>query len=143
MTPRLLLALLALGLAQPALAGKHQLIGQVQDRNGEPVNRAIISLVPGNVQMMTTREGEFLIDYLRDEDGERVRLKKRTDYVLEIFKPGYHGQTMAIAYKKGTLELPQVTLVEETIEVDETEGNLDPDLYADPTHSAGAAYEGQ
>ena len=53
-----------------AEAGRNQIGGQILDRNGEPVNRAIVSLVPGNVQLMTDREGNFLIDYLRDEDGE-------------------------------------------------------------------------
>lgn len=135
--------LLALALAAPAHAGRNQLEGQVSDRNGDPVNRAIVSLVPGNVQLMTDRDGQFLIDYLRDDEGQRTRLKKRTDYVLEIFKPGFHTQSFAVEYKRGTLEIPPVTLVEETIEVEDTGENIDPGLFKDPTHSSGAAYEGQ
>lgn len=140
---RPILALLLLVLAVPAHAGPNQIIGTVHDRNGEPVNRAIVSLIPGNVQMMTTREGEFLVDYLRDDEGQRIKLRKRTDYVLEVFKPGFHAQSIAIEYRKGTLELPLITLVEETIEVEPTDEALDPELYTDSTHSAGAAYEGQ
>ena len=139
---RTLCTLAFLVLAGPAQAG-NQLIGLVNDRNGDPVNRAIVSLVPGNVQLMTDRDGQFLIDYLRDEEGERIRLKKRTSYVLEVFKPGFHTQSFNVEYKRGPLELPLVTLVEETIEVEDTGENLDPGLFKDPTHSAGAAYEGQ
>lgn len=134
---------LTLLLASAADAGTNQLEGQILDRNGMPVNRAIVSLTPGNLQLMTDREGQFVIDYLRDDEGERVRLKKRTEYTLEVFKPGFHTQALAISYRRGTLELPAVTLVEETIDVDDTAENIDPGLFQDPTHSAGAAYEGQ
>ena len=142
MTRRALLLCAAL-IATPARAGRHQILGSVIDRNGQPVNRAIVSLTPGNLQMMTDREGEFVIDYLRDEDGRRTRMKKRTTYALEVFKPGYHPKTLTLEYKRGTLELPVITLVEDSIEIDDVTENIDPGLFKDPTHSAGAAYEGQ
>ncbi len=133
----------ALALPAVAQAGRHRLEGVVQDRNGEPVNRAIVSLLPGNVQLMTDREGNFLIDYLRDAEGERVRFKKRTTYTVEVFKPGFHTQALNVEYRSGPLALPSVTLVEESIELKDTGENLDPGLFKDPTHAAGAAYEGQ
>ena len=41
---------------------------------GEPLPRAVVSLVPGNVELVTDRDGRFVIDYLRDQSGERVKL---------------------------------------------------------------------
>ena len=52
--------------AASAWGAGHFITGQVIDRNGQPVNRAVISLAPGNVKLVTDREGMFLIDYLRD-----------------------------------------------------------------------------
>ena len=107
------------------------------------MDRAIISLEPGNVQLVTDREGRFLIDYLRDDDGERIRLAKRMDYELEVFKPGFHTQTFNFYYKKKGLMLDTFTLVEETIEVQDHGENIDPTLYSDQTTNTGATYEGQ
>ena len=133
----------ALLLAPQALAGKHFITGTIQDRNGEPVDRAIVSLNPGNVQLVTDREGRFLIDYLRDEAGEWVRLSKKTDYQLEVFKPGFHTQTYNFYYKSKELVLETFTVVEETIEIQDHGENIDPDLYSDQTNDSGATYEGQ
>ncbi|NCG22309.1 MAG: hypothetical protein GWP91_25105, partial [Rhodobacterales bacterium] len=74
---------------------------------------------------------------------ERTRLAKKTDYVLEVFKPGFHSFAVSLHYKRGPITLEAITLVEETIQVQDHGENLDPTLYADPTHSAGANYEGQ
>lgn len=134
---------LALLIGAPAHAGKNMIMGKVIDRNGDPVDRAIISLTPGNVQLVTDRDGGFLIDYLRDDEGERTKLGKRTDYTLEIFKPGYHVQNYSFYYAKGTVALEQFTVVEETIEIEDTKENLDPTLYEGATTSIGATYEGQ
>lgn len=139
---RTLVSLLALLAAPTALAGG-AISGAVQDRNGDPVDRVIISLTPGNVQLVTDREGRFLIDYLRDEDGERIHLAKRTDYQLEVFKPGFHTQTLNFYYPKKELVLDTVTLVEETIEIQDHGENIDPALYSDQTSESGATYEGQ
>lgn len=142
---RFALALAAALLAVPtvAQAARHQISGEVQDRNGDPLDRAIISLDPGNVQLVTDREGRFLIDYLRDEDGERTRLDKKTDYTLEVFKPGYHVESLEFYYKRGPVELKPITLVEETIEIRDDGENLDPELYSERNSNVGATYEGQ
>jgi hypothetical protein len=136
------LCLLALLPAVPAHAGRHSIQSTVLTRNGEPVGRARITLSPGNVELVTDREGRFLIDYLRDEQGERIKLDKKTDYALEVFKVGYHPQTTSFYFKRGELVLPEIVLVEKTIQVDDVPVNIDPDTEV-PTHAAGAAYEGQ
>ncbi len=138
-----LILLATLSVAVPAHAARHYITGVVKDRNGAPLDRAVITLAPGNVQLVTDREGRFLIDYLRDDEGERTRLSKRTDYALEVFKPGYHIQSERFYYKAGPLELQALTLVEETIKVRDEGENLDPDLYVEPTTNVGATYEGQ
>jgi hypothetical protein len=129
--------------ATPAQAGRHSIAGQIVDRNSEPVERAVISLNPGNVQMVSDREGRFLIDYLRDEDGERVRLHKRTNYILEVFKPGYHISSMSLEYIRGAVLLQSITVTEETIDVEDHGENLDPGLFTDSSHNSGANYEGE
>jgi len=139
----LLSSVLAIGLAAPAWAGKHQISGLVIDRNGNPVEQAIVSLTPGNVQIVTDREGRFLLDYLRDEAGNRLKLAKKTDYQFEIFKAGFHLQSAATYYKRGPLVLEPITLVEDSIKVADDGLDLDPTIYANPTQSSGANYEGQ
>ena len=134
--------LACVAMAGPASA-KNLISGQILDRNGEPVNRAIVSLEPGNVQLVTDRQGFFLIDYLRDEDGERDKLKKKTDYKVEVFKPGYHTHAVALFFKRGEVIMEAITLTEDSIEVQDLGENLDPTVYDDATHSAGANYEGQ
>jgi hypothetical protein len=134
---------LAFALAAPAEAGRNFISGQVMDRNGEPVQRAIITLSPGNVQLVTDAEGRFLIDYLRDEAGERTRLLRKTNYDLEIFKPGYHTAKTSFFYKRGGVVLDPTTLKEDTIEVADDGQNLDPGLFGDRTQGSGATYEGQ
>ncbi len=146
MTLRAMLAIAGFGvLAAPgtALGAKHLIAGKVIDRNGQPVVQAIITLAPGNVQVVTDRDGNFLVEYLRDDEGERVKLAKKTDYTVEIFKPGYHTQTTQTYFQKGELTLEPITLVEETIQVTDDTLDLDPDIYVNATHSAGANYEGQ
>jgi hypothetical protein len=142
-TARTILALLALWVAPPAEAGRHYIEGQVVDRNGEPVTRAIITLAPGNVQLITDTEGRFLIDYLRDETGERTRLSKKSDYDLEVFKPGFHLEKRSFFYRSGPVNVDMITLKEDTITVEDDGQNVDPGLFSDRTHAAGATYEGQ
>lgn len=142
-TSRFVLMMLAtLAIAASANA-KNLISGQIVDRNGEPVNRAIISLEPGNVQLVTDRQGFFLIDYLRDEDGERSKLLKKTDYKVEVFKPGYHTHAVSLFFKRGEVAMEAITLTEDSIEIQDQGENLDPSVYQDTTHSAGANYEGQ
>lgn len=140
---RFLLALAAgLVLATPALA-RNAISGEVRDRNGAPLDRVVITLKPGNVQLVTDREGRFLVDYLRDDEGERTRLSKKTDYAIEIFKPGFHVEKRAFFYKKGELLLDPFTMVEETIAIRDDGQNLDPEIYSTGTTNTGATYEGQ
>lgn len=129
--------------ASPAQAGHKFIQGVVKDRNGKPVDKAVVSLKPGNVQLVTDREGRFLIDYLRDKNGQRTKLSRKTDYTIEIFKPGYHIQDLKFFYKKGELDLKPFTLVPETIKIEDDGQNLDPALYSDRTTNSGATYEGQ
>jgi hypothetical protein len=137
------LALLAfLALASTASA-KDLITGQIIDRNGEPINRAIISLEPGNIQLVTDRQGYFLIDYLRNDAGERSKLLKKTDYKVEVFKPGYHIHAVSLYFKRGEITLEAITLTEDSIEIQDQGENLDPAVYKDTTHSSGANYEGQ
>jgi hypothetical protein len=137
------LVLTTLLLSAPALAGRHFIEGQVVDRNGDPVDRAVVSLSPGFVELVTDRDGRFLIDYLRNEDGSRTKMGKRTLYTLEIYKPGFHLQTLQIDYRKGPLVMDASVLVEETIELREDDTPLDPGLYSDRADSTGVSYEGQ
>lgn len=140
---RLSTVLALLALCAPALAGRNAISGQVVDRNGQPLDRAIVSLAPGNVQLVTDREGRFVIDYLRDEGGDRIRLAKKTAYAFDVFKPGFHTFSLQLAYRKGSVAIDTITLTEETIAVQDQGENLDPGLYGDATHAAGANYEGQ
>ncbi|MCB9678438.1 MAG: carboxypeptidase regulatory-like domain-containing protein [Alphaproteobacteria bacterium] len=126
-----------------ALAGRHAIQGQVIDRNGDPIDRAIVSLAPGNVELVTDREGRYLIDYLRNEKGDRTRLARKTDYTLEVFRPGYHTASTKFFFKRGELTVDTLTLAEESITVPDAGENLDPEIYKDPTHASGANYEGQ
>lgn len=140
---RALFFITAVMLTTPAWAGRHQITGQVIDRNGNPVEQAIVSLSPGNVQIVTDREGKFLLDYLRDETGNRLKLAKKTDYTFEVFKAGFHVKSTETFYKKGPLAMEPITLVEDSIKVVDDGLELDPSIYSNPTQSSGANYEGQ
>jgi hypothetical protein len=145
-SPLLPSAGLALGLlfaTAPAFAAKNLLGGQVLDRNGAPIARAVVSLSPGNVQLVTDGDGKFAIDYLRDTAGERTHLLKKTNYTLDVYKPGFHPYTIAIYYKKGAVAMEPITLSEDAVRIEELPANLDPGAQQDPTHTAGANYEGQ
>lgn len=139
---RLIAPLLVLGLLS-ACSTHHAISGTVTDRNGEPLDRVIVTVAPGNVQLVTDQEGYFQVDYLRDEDGERVRMRKREDYNIEAFKPGYHVEDRAVAYKRGELLMDPITLAEDSVRVVPTEQNLDPDANPDRAQGSGAAYEGE
>ena len=124
-------------------AGKRAILGSVVDRNGEPMDRVIISLDPGGVELITDSDGNFLIDYLRDEAGERVKLDKKTDYTLEAFRTGYHVEKLDFYFKRGELILEPVTMKEDTIQLRASQDDIDPARFPDRTHSAGSAYEGE
>lgn len=145
----LTLAGLALLVAAPASAGKHYIAGRIIDRNGDPIDQAVVTLTPkdedaaANVQLVTDREGRYLVDYLRDDEGERTKLSKRVDYVLEVFKPGFHTRELDFYYKKGELQVDTLMMTEDTIEVHADDAELDPQAYDQSTQSSGATYEGQ
>ena len=138
--PRILLAFLALYAAGCA---HHAIRGQVLDRNGQPMDRVIVSLDPGNVELITDAEGRFEIDYLRDESGQRVRLSRRQDYQIEAFRAGFHPATAQVHYRRGELVLDPLTLTEDTIRLRPSEVNIDPARFPDRAHSAGTNYEGE
>ena len=144
MNIRLLIAtlILSLSLSSQALA-KNTIAGIVADRNGLPIARTLITIAPGNMQIITDEEGRFLLDYLRDEQGKRTKLKKKTNYSIEAFKVGYHIERKTFFYKRGEVALDAIMLIEDTIEVDDDGRMIDPTLYAKPTQSTGANYEGE
>ena len=126
-----------------AYAGKHSIAGTVSDRNGDALERVNVTLKPGNVEIITDETGHFLIDYLRDDEGNRVKLAKRTDYTASFFKVGFHEETLAFSYKRGELVLEPVTLKEDTIKVDPSADNIDPATFPDRQQNAGGSYEGE
>ena len=126
-----------------ALAGNNSISGAVQDRNGNPIDQAIVALKPGNVELVTDREGKFFIDYLRSEQGNRIKLKAKREFSLEIFKVGFHTETRTFFYRRGPVTLETIRLIEETIQIHDDNADLSETLDAKPTHSAGANYEGQ
>jgi hypothetical protein len=123
--------------------GPHIINGAIMDRNGFPVERAIVSLTPGNVEIVTDSHGEFSIDYLRDELGERIRLDWRNDYEVEVFKAGYHVLRETFYYKWGELALEPIIIAEDTIRVTGSDAAYDPSEHGDRTHSAGQSLEGE
>jgi len=140
-THALTMAALALGLS--GCAANHAIIGSVVDRNGEPMDRVIISLQPGGVELVTDSDGNFIIDYLRDEDGERVKLARKTDYQIELFRTGYHISNENFYFKRGEYFLEPITMSEDTIRLKASDDDIDPDKYPQYTHSAGSNYEGE
>jgi hypothetical protein len=122
----------------------HAVMGTVTDRNGEPVDRVIIKLDPGNVQLVTDQNGYYEIDYLRDDEtGERTKFGKRTIYEVEAFKPGFHVQATPVEYKRGELIVEPIVLKEDTIRVVGTDENIDPASQPQPTEADGASYQGE
>lgn len=134
---RTLVPMLALGCAH------NRLTGTVVDRNGAPVPGAIVGLAPGNVEVVTDAEGRWVVDYLRDDEGERVRLGTRTDYEVEAFRVGYHVATTRVSYKRGDATVETITLVEDSIRIATPEDDIDPGREAGRPQATGAAYEGE
>jgi hypothetical protein len=139
----LLGAALVAGAISATGCATHMISGQVVNRNNEPLERAVVSLEPGNVQLVSDQEGRFYIDYVRDDAGERAKLTKRIEYEVEIFQVGYHVSRTNVYYKRGELIMEPIVLKEDTIRVVGSDGDIDPGQYPDRTHSAGATYEGE
>lgn len=136
-----LLLLLAASLA--AGCAKHQISGTVVDRNGQPLERVVVSMKPGGVQMITDAQGVFMVDYLRDERGQRMRLDRKAQYTVEVLKPGYNRQKVEFYYKRGELVLDPITMEEDTIRVSASDEDIDPARFKDRTQSEGSTYEGE
>lgn len=137
-----LCALLGAGLA-PGCATRQAILGKVIDRNGDPIDRVIVSLDPGDVELITDSDGTFAIDYMRDDKGNRVRLERRRDYSVELFRLGYHVGETTVSYKRGQLTLDPITLTEDTVRMDAPAVELDPGQFRDRTQGTGATYEGE
>jgi hypothetical protein len=120
-----------------------QISGQVIDRNGQPLDRTLVKVVPGGVELITDQSGAFAFDYLRDETGARTKLETRQAYTVEVFKPGYHVEQVPVRYGRGVLILAPVTLREDTIRVESAPVDLDPDAVNTQGQSSGATYEGE
>ncbi|NOY26152.1 MAG: hypothetical protein GXP62_09800 [Oligoflexia bacterium] len=123
--------------------GKRIIHGQILSRNGDPMDRVIVSLDPGGVELITDEQGAFAIDYLRDDEGERVKLDKKTDYTLEAFRTGYHIERMNFYFKRGELFLDPLTMKEDTIRLRASDDDIDPERFPDRTNSSGSNYEGE
>lgn len=134
------LCLLLLG---AGCASTRAISGTVTNHTGEPLDRAIVRLEPGGVELVTDRQGRFYIDYLRDDEDERVKLNKRQDYVLDVFKPGYSIEEHGFFYNAGEQDLGTIALIPEVLRVQDDGQNLIPTLEAEPTAVGGATYEGQ
>ena len=142
-SPSLILALLAFPLATTGCVPKRSISGTVIDRNGKPMDRVIVSLDPGDVELVTDSQGNFTIDYLRDANGERIKLEKKTDYSLEAFRTGFHVEHKDFFFKRGALVLEPLTLKEDTIRQEPSQDNIDPARFPDRTSSSGTNYEGE
>jgi hypothetical protein len=136
--------ILGLLLALSPGCSRHQAIfGTVLDRNGNPLERVVVGLDPGNVELVTDEQGRFTIDYLRDDAGARIKLQKRSDYEVSFFKPGFHNASTTFYFKRGELQLDPMSLTEDTIRVEAGDENIDPGQYPDRAQNNGAAYEGE
>ncbi len=141
--PMLLRAALAFALlTQPAWA-KAAIHGTVQDRNGQPMPRVNVRVVPGNIEIVTDDEGQFTIDYLRDAEGKRQRLAKRTLYTFEVYKLGFQLAKMDLDYKQGEVSIEPLTLTPDTITVRASTTNMDPASAPDTDPAGGGSYEGE
>ncbi len=141
--PSLPFCLAAALLASSGCTRHHAIYGTVLDRNGEPLERVVVGLSPGNVELVTDEYGRFTIDYLRDETGARTKLARRSDYEVSLFKPGFHNASTTFYFKRGELLLDPLNMTEDTIRVEAGEENIDPGLYPDRAQNNGAAYEGE
>ena len=137
---RLLPVILLLG---TGCGASRAITGTITDADGRPLDRAIVSMEPGGVQLVTNREGEFVIDYLRDESSDRTALQKKQTYTLDVYKPGFSIQQLDLYYKGGEHIVAPIALSTEQLSVQDDGQNLVPSLELDRTSTGGATYEGQ
>jgi len=143
MNTRHTLALLLILAPTPALAKDTAIQGQVLDRNGQPIEKVNVSVDPGHVEIITDQYGNFRIDYLRDEQGNRIKLAKKANYTVSFFKVGYNEATATLSYKRGVLQMEQITLIEDSIRLENSAVDIDPGSLSDPAQNAGGSYEGE
>lgn len=137
------LCALCLGPLVAGCAAKSAISGAVVDRNGDPVERVIVSLDPGDVELLTDTDGAFRINYMRDETGQRVKLDRRRTYTIELFRLGYHVSRQDVSYTRGELILEPITLTEDTVRVEAPAAEIDPGSLKERPEGAGATYEGE
>lgn len=118
------------------------MFGRVVDRNDKPLSRVTIRVSPGTVERISNKWGEYEIEYLFSDDGERLGIKKNQDYTISAWKPGFHETTQIFRYEGGSSEIPTITLVEDSITLT-PENILDPETLTQdpPTDSQGQSYE--
>ena len=126
-----------------ACAHKRAITGTIIDRNGQPMDRVVISVDPGGVEVITDAVGNFRVDYLRDERGNRIHLTPRKEYRIEAFRPGFHVTEYSLYYKRGQFSVETLTLVEDSIQIQPSELSIDPAEYPERSHSSGSTYEGE
>ena len=130
MTPLVLAGCLALS----ACGSKRMITGMVTDAAGQPLDNAIVSLEPGNVELVTDRQGQFTIDYLRTDDASRTGIGKRQTYLLDVFKPGFSIEQLEFYYKSGEHSVGPIELTEEVLRVQDDGENLVPSMPVSYTH---------
>lgn len=138
-----LIALVAAALHAPAAWARPAIHGEVQDRNGQPLARVNVRVAPGNIEIVTDDDGRFTIDYLRDDEGRRGRLKGRTTYTFEVYKLGFQLARLDLAYTRGEVTLEPVTLDPDTIQVRASSTNVDPGTGPTTAPEGGGSYEGE
>jgi hypothetical protein len=133
----------ALGLwwATPAGAAPG-IAGRILDPEGQALEQAVITLQPGDAKVVTDPDGRFSVTYLRDEAGDRLPLRRQTDYTLVAWKPGYAEVRLKVAYTRGSVEVAAITLAREAPSVQDPAQPLDPTRAATPAIGEGATYEG-
>ncbi len=95
--------------------------GRVVDRNDQPLKRVTILVSPGNGELITNKWGEYEIDRLHADDGSPIPLEPGTDYTINAWKPGYHETTQIFRFDGGVQEIPTITLIEDSIKLEDYE----------------------
>lgn len=118
------------------------MFGRVVDRNDKPLAGVAIRVSPGTVDRISNKWGEYDVENLFSDDGERLPLKKNQDYTISAWKAGFHETTQIFRYEGGSAEIPTITLVEDSITLS-PENILDPATLSQepPVDSQGQSYE--
>ncbi len=95
--------------------------GRVVDRNDQPLKRVTILVTPGNGELISNKWGEYEIDRLHADDGSPIPLSPGEDYTINAWKPGYHETTQIFRFDGGVQEIPTITLIEDTIKLEDYE----------------------